>query len=300
MRVLMISGDHNLARAGTGAHARFMLQQNAVEHLELVVWPRQFFKPFFVRGKFDVVTSQDPFWRGLVGWIAARRLGAKLNVQVHADIDAQSLVKHVLAQIVLRHADTVRAVSMRVEKQVLRRTRAKITVLPIFIDQSRFVGLTHAPHPRFKKIFFWFGCFEPEKDPLYAHEVLARVRALGADAGLVMLGSGSLENALREKAAREGLKEYVEFPGWQDLPPILAQADVVLCTSRAESFGASIVEALLAGVPVVSEDVGVAREAGAWLRMREELPGAVAGVLSSGERGKLLLPLLSKEEWAAH
>jgi glycosyltransferase involved in cell wall biosynthesis len=186
---------------------------------------------------------------------------------------------------------------MRVEKQVLRRTHAKITILPIFIDRSRFAGLSHVPHPRFKKTILWIGRFESEKDPLYAIEALQRVRATGTDAGLVMLGSGSLENELREKAAREGLKEYVEFPGWQDLPAFLAQADVVLCTSRAESFGASIVEALLAGVPVVSEDVGVAFEAGAIIASRETLAEKTREVLETNTKGELKMPVLDQASW---
>ncbi|HEV8677469.1 MAG TPA: glycosyltransferase [Candidatus Paceibacterota bacterium] len=298
MRVLMISGDQNLVRLGTSAHERFLLQKNAVEALELVVWPKQFLKPFFVSGKFDVVTSQDPFWRGLVAWVAARRLHARFNVQVHADIDAQSFVKHVLGQIVLMHADSVRAVSSRVEKQVLTLTRAKVGILPVFIDLTRFQNLAHEPHSRFAKTILWTGRFEPEKDPLDALEVLRRVRAAGADAGLVMLGEGSLMQALKEKAASDGLEEYVEFPGWQDPLRFLKQADVLLCTSRAESFGASMVEALAAGVPVVSSDVGIAREAGAIIRDKKDLSAGVLETLSNGRKGTLLLPLLSKEEWA--
>ena len=299
MRVLMISGDQNLAREGTGAHERFLLQKDAVEHLELIVWPRQFFKPFFVQGKFDVVTSQDPFWRGLVAWAAAMRLHARLYLQVHADLNAQTLIKHVLAKIMLRHADSVRVVSVRIEKELLSQTKAKISILPVYIDLAKFANLQRAAHPRFAKVILWVGRFESEKDPLYAIEVLKRVRAGGAQAGLVMLGRGSLENALKSAAAREGLAEYVEFPGWQDPAEFLKMADVVLCTSQAESFGASIVEALAAGVPVVSDDVGVAKEAGAMIRQREAFAGAILGILSNGARGALLLPLKDASAWAA-
>lgn len=62
----------------------------------------------------------------------------------------------------------------------------------------------------------------------------------------------------------------------------LETADVVLCTSLYESWGASIVEALAAGVPVVAPDVGVAKEAGATVVPRAQLAEAVVRVLEEG------------------
>ncbi len=242
-----------------------------MEALELIVWPQQFWKPFFMAGKFDVVTSQDPFWRGLAAFIAAKRLNARLNIQVHADVDAQSLVKHVLAKIVLRHASSVRVVSQKIKKQVERSTEALVSVLPIYIDASRFATVTHEQHPKFAKTILWVGRFEDEKDPLHALSVLAQVRRSGVDADLIMLGEGSLKGRTHEMAKKEGIEKYIEFPGWQDPAAYLRYADVLLCTSRAESFGVSLIEALASGVAVVAPDVGVASEAGAIIAPKGKL-----------------------------
>ena len=144
-------------------------------------------------------------------------------------------------------------------------------------------------------MILWVGRFEAEKNPLAAVEVLQKVRQAGVDAGLILLGAGSLEPQLRKAA--EGLP--VEFPGWQPSAEYLPFADVVLSTSLHESYGASIVEALAAGVPVVAPDVGVAREAGATIAVRQSLGQATIDTLSSGARGRLKLVLPSKEEWAA-
>lgn len=298
MRVLMISGDTNLTRQRSSAHARFLLQKNAVEALELIVWPQQFFAPFFVTGQFDVVTSQDPFWRGLVAWIAAKRLKTRFNVQVHADLEAQSPIKHVLSQIVLRHAQSVRVVSERIKGQIIRYTKAPIAVLPIFVDLKKFENLEHMQHPKFPHAVLWIGRFEDEKNPLLALDILTQVRRQGVEVGLIMLGQGSLSSALLAKAKAEGLEKYVEFPGWQDPLTFLSYADVVLCTSRAESFGASMVEALAAGVPVVSLDVGIAKEAGAVIAKKEDLAQKLLETLQSGGRGSLQIPIRGEKEWA--
>jgi glycosyltransferase involved in cell wall biosynthesis len=294
----MISGDHNLAREGTSARERFLLQKSAVEALELVLWPSQFFRPFFLKGKFDVVTSQDPFWRGLVAWVAAKRLHAKLNVQVHADLAAQSPVKHVLAQIVLKHADSVRVVSQKIREQVMRISDVPVSILPVYIDFARFTGLQKERHPKFIKTILWVGRFAAEKNPEAAITVLGELRSRGVDAGLVMLGEGPLQNALEKLVRDRDVAKYVEFPGWQDPVKYLKYADVVLCTSQAESFGASIVEALAAGIPVISYDVGVAREAGAIIAAKDTLADKTREALETGSTAELKFPILRKEEWA--
>ncbi|MCR4333491.1 MAG: glycosyltransferase [Patescibacteria group bacterium] len=297
MKVLMISGDRYLLEAGTEAHARLVLQRAQVEQLDVFVWPQVHSRSEIMRAArataYDVVTAQDPFWRGLVARRAARVAGARLNLQVHTDLSAQPLFRRLLARFLLRRADSVRVVSERVRAQVQALgVTAPIHVLPVYVDVSRFEKVVREPHTQ--KTILWVGRFEKEKDPLRAVSVLKEVRTTGVDAKLVMLGSGMLESELRQQSA--GLS--VEFPGWQDTVRYLPTADLVLCTSLHESWGASIVEALAAGVPVVAPDVGIAKEAGATIASRAELTGKVIETLRAGQRGELKLFIPSAEEWA--
>ena len=303
MRVLMITGDKKF---GPG-HPRFELQQSAVEELVLVFWGRGSRSPFSVLRaafgkKFDVVTVQDPFWRGLFGWIIARLQGAKLNVQVHSDFEAETAgntLRRILGKRILRHADSVRVVSRKLKEQVERiGVRAPITVLPVFIELERFRNITRVPDTQ--KTILWIGRFEPEKDPEEAVSIWKKVREADIDAGLVILGAGSLHDhldQLRMQSVHEMKNVSFEVKDWQDPLYYLARANVVLCTSLHESWGASIVEALAAGVPVVAPDVGIAREAGAFIVERDQLAKKVIEVLKSDERGELKLQLPTKEEW---
>ncbi len=202
-----------------------------------------------------------------------------------------------LAKFLLRRASSVRVVSQKIADYLVHwRLGAHIFVLPVFVDLARFRGVGHIAHPRFAKNILWVGRFEPEKDPLKAVQILREVRASGVDAGLTLLGAGTLEERLR--TATQDLAPYIEMPGWEDPLPYLKTADVVLSTSKHESYGASMIEALAAGVPVVAPDVGIAREAGAVIAERSRLADAVAEVLRSGQRGQLQLKLLSEAEWA--
>ncbi len=243
------------------------------------------------------MTSQDPLLRGAFARCAANKIGARVNMQVHMDLQVLPWWKRIFAKTQLRRADSVRVVSKKIKKQVESvGIRAPIRVLPIYIDISKFKNIVRHPSKSdlLGKTILWIGRFEAEKDPLLALAVLRQVLAAGIDIRLVMLGSGSLGATLRDNSV--GLP--VEFPGWRDPAAYLAKADVVLCTSKHESWGASIVEALAAGVPVVTPDVGVAREAGAVIVPREQLAKAVAEVLKSGQRGELQLQLPNAQEWA--
>lgn len=293
----MISGDKNLLVQGSEAHARLGLQRSQVDQLDVFVWPHMHTMREICRAAkknhHDVVTAQDPFWRGLLAWRVARRTGAKLNLQVHTDLSAQPFLRRSLASFLLLRADSVRVVSEKIREQVQAMgVTAPIHVLPVYVDVSRFKNLVSKPHAQ--KMILWIGRFESEKDPLSAVQVLKEVRAKGIDAKLVMLGAGSLEVAVRQ--ATQDLP--VEFPGWQDPRLYLPITDVVLCTSKHESWGASIVEALAAGVPVVAPDVGIAKEAGAIIADRSELSSVVSSVLHSGQRGELQIKMPNAEEWA--
>ena len=145
----MITGDKSF---GPG-HPRFELQKSAVEELAVIYWGRGALWPKIPKGQFDVVTVQDPFWRGLFAWVVARRLGVKLNVQVHTDLAVQSLLRRVLAQIVLRHADSVRVVSEKIKNQI--HVRARVSVLPIFIDIERFRTIERHPEPNTFFLLCW-------------------------------------------------------------------------------------------------------------------------------------------------
>jgi glycosyltransferase involved in cell wall biosynthesis len=109
------------------------------------------------------------------------------------------------------------------------------------------------------------GRLATEKNPATAIKALAAARAADHEAQLTILGAGPLENPLHSLVKKLGVEKSVVFAGWKDPAEFLPEAELVLATSSYEGYGMSIVEALAAGVPVLSTDVGIAREAGATI-----------------------------------
>jgi glycosyltransferase involved in cell wall biosynthesis len=121
-----------------------------------------------------------------------------------------------------------------------------------------------------------------QKDHPTLLRAFARVHDSLPEARLAILGSGPLEAETRALAAELGLEDAVVLPGRTDIRDWLERADVFVHSSRWEGFGIVLLEAMLAGLPVVATRVS-----------------AVPEVVVDGETG-LLVEVGDHEQLAAH
>ncbi|HEX6702183.1 MAG TPA: glycosyltransferase family 4 protein [Gaiellaceae bacterium] len=100
-------------------------------------------------------------------------------------------------------------------------------------------------------------------------DVLLRALEELPEASLVLVGDGPERAALEAQASGTGLTGRVLFASWADEPRRhLTTFDVFVLPSRFEGFPLSVVEAMLAGLPVVATAVGSVSES-----VREEETG---------------------------
>lgn len=126
------------------------------------------------------------------------------------------------------------------------------------LDTGQSVHRQPQPRSREAPLILSAGRLEPQKDPLTAIRAFAELPpALGAR--LIWLGEGRLRRPLLQEISRLGIADRVSMPGHvADIAPYLARADLFLLTSRYEGYPAVLVEAIAAGVPVVTTDCTVA------------------------------------------
>ncbi len=87
-------------------------------------------------------------------------------------------------------------------------------------------------------------------------DAAGRLRDAGVEFTLRIAGEGPERAALEAQVANLDLGDRVAFDGWIDDPQaFLSGVDLFAMTSRYESFGLVLVEAMAAGVPVVSADI---------------------------------------------
>jgi glycogen(starch) synthase len=88
----------------------------------------------------------------------------------------------------------------------------------------------------------------------YLLEAFAACRADDPDLTLTLAGEGELLGAMVRRAEELGLAGAVDFLGAVDpsrIPALMAEHDLFVHTSRHETFGVVVVEALAAGTPVL-------------------------------------------------
>jgi glycosyltransferase involved in cell wall biosynthesis len=158
----------------------------------------------------------------------------------------------------LRNATAVTAPSRYLREQ-MRSYRDDIRLLPNAVEVSAYpFHVREQPQPR----MLWLRAFHRVYNPTLAAAVLARVAAGSPNAQLTMIGrdkkDGSLEETKRAAAALR-VQDRLAFPGAvpkDKVPTWLAAADIFLNTTDSDNTPVSVVEAMAAGLCIVSTNVG--------------------------------------------
>jgi glycosyltransferase involved in cell wall biosynthesis len=142
----------------------------------------------------------------------------------------------------------------------------------------------HGIEPR-ATVLTHIGRFAVQKNHALLVEAFAQVHS-DAPLYLLLVGGGELENAVREQVAGLGLQGRVRFLGVRaDVADILRASDVFVLSSRWEGNPLSVMEAMAAGLPVVSTGVGgvpeLVREGETGLLVPSEDAGALAQALQA-------------------
>jgi len=97
----------------------------------------------------------------------------------------------------------------------------------------------------------------PLKDHLTALKAVVALRSKGVPVRLVLAGEGEERGRIEQFIAGNSLESVVCLLGARrDIPELLAAADVFLLSSISEGIPLTLIEAMAAGVPVVTTSVG--------------------------------------------
>lgn len=224
----------------------------------------------------DVIDAQFFFPDGPAAAQIAGPLGLPLSIKARgSDISFWGEQGFARAQMLdaARAATGLLAVSRDLAGQMaaMGMDAGKITVHYTGLDRDRFRPFDHLQLRR--QLSEELGFAMPDNVPLLAC-VGALIERKGQGiaitalrdlpgARLVLIGKGEDEGRLRALAASEGVAERVHFAGSLDhdlMPLILSAADVMVLPTVSEGLANAWVEALACGTPVVTCDVGGARE----------------------------------------
>lgn len=167
----------------------------------------------------------------------------------------------------INESDAITAVSENLREETFKhfRIHKDIAVIYNFVDVQRFA---RKPIDAFRKVI------APNNERIFLHasnfRKLKRVQDVvkifyevnkHISSRLLFVGDGPERQTAEELGRELGIGDEIRFVGKQEqIEDILAIADIFLLPSEYESFGLAALEAMAAGVPVVSSDAGGLKE----------------------------------------
>ncbi len=307
MKILMISSDRNILEDESESRVRMIEYGKLAKEMHIILFSR---KPdianqnfgnirlyptnslsrwFYIRdavkigkkiltaGSQWLISSQDPFECGLVGWFLRKKLSIPLQMQIHTDFLSPyfrkgSLLNRfrvLIAKFLIPRPDCIRVVSIRIKESLKKlrcRPKTEPVVLPIFVDIEKIKKATvktdlHKKYPQFDFIILMASRLTAEKNISLAIEAMKRVIKIHPKTGLIIVGEGSEEKNLKSQISNLKINENVIIENWTDDPiSYYKTANLFLLTSNYEGYGRTVVEAMASGCPVIMTDVGLAGE----------------------------------------
>jgi glycosyltransferase involved in cell wall biosynthesis len=136
-----------------------------------------------------------------------------------------------------------------------------LTVIPHGIESKPFLLPTPLTRSSDKKVILCTARLAPEKGHEYLLESLAKLLRVRTDWTCWLVGDGPMRRKLESRCRNLGLQKHVRFLGTRhDVPQLLHRADIFALASLKEVFGFAIVEAQMAGRPVVVTNAGAIPE----------------------------------------
>lgn len=223
-----------------------------------------------------VISAQDPFECALVGYLLKRATNMPLQIQEHGDFFSRpywrqesilNRARYLAGRFLLPRADGVRVVSLRIKRALIARgvTAERITVVPVYTEVETFKAAApdhgiEALRPQGGLLALSMARFVPQKN------LCALLRAWRAavkevpTARLALVGQGAEKRTLLAHA-RDLMPEKVTFIDWTENPAgAMKAADVYALSSDYEGWGRVCIEALAAGTPLVTTNVGCVGE----------------------------------------
>lgn len=209
-------------------------------------------------GIYDLVSTRDPYFLGLMVLILAKIYRVGLEIQIHG-FEKFTFWRCLIARWVLVRADGIRVVSERLKKELIADFNLPaevITVSSIFIDCQPGQKVAHDHFT-----FITASRLVPIKRVDRQIRVMGELIKKYPDLKLIILGAGPERQNLEILTTKLGLTQNITFVGQvADVRLFLAKADCFVLTSEREGYGLAPIEAACFGLPVIMTNVGCAGE----------------------------------------
>jgi glycosyltransferase involved in cell wall biosynthesis len=241
------------------------------------------------RWKPDVIHAHFAVPTGTVAWVASKFTGVPYVLTAHlGDVpggvpeQTGDLFRWIqpLTVPIWSGATATTAVSSFVAGLAEKAYGIKPEVILNGIELPRSTSLEAQQPPRLLMV----GRMSVQKNPLTTIRALGLLRDTAWHCSMV--GDGPLLSAMKSEAARLGITNRIDFPGWATAEAVserMRESDILLMPSLSEGLPMVAVEALVHGLAIVGSRIGgladVAKESGTDANARLfDLPQGAEGM----------------------
>jgi glycosyltransferase involved in cell wall biosynthesis len=220
--------------------------------------------------RVDLVHAHQytPFFYSSIARVMARRIPVLFTEHGRHHPDARHWKRVLANRFLLRPGDHVVAVGEHVRNALISNEGfppKRVEVIYNGVDAGtfqdryadRFAVRAELGYTKDQSIIIQVARLNRLKDHRTAIRAISELSGSHSNARLLLVGDGEERRSLEELVESLGLRAFVRFLGARtDVPRLLRAADIFLLTSISEGIPLTLVEAMLARVPVVATRVG--------------------------------------------
>ena len=228
--------------------------------------------------KIDTVHS---FWIGECSRIG-QKFSKKHNINHVVTVMGQdAVIKNIHAKTLRNTNSKIITLSSNHQTTLLKTHQLNSTIIPWHLHIGEFTDLQESTID-----IIGVGSLNAVKNYSDFIDVISIVAKTHKNLKVAIIGEGILQEEIAAKIKKLQLEDTIKLTG--ELPRVevlkkMSQSAILLHTSSYESFGFVFLEALYAGMQIVSYDVGLAKETDYWSvgKNTEELAKACSMFLSN-------------------
>lgn len=253
-----------------------MIPCNGVNRLDALCKIYALGKGICDKHEINIIQAQDPLFTGFVGYLLKRKFNLPLNICVYGPdpYDKRWLLENKtnfilapLARYVLKNSDGVQADGKKIAINLQKRLNSPRVFYKPMVPK-RILDFKHADGKNIKKkllknkeekMLLFIGRLVSQKNIPFLLRCFQVVLNYFPKTRLVIIGEGEEKKGLEELAGKLNIKDkiiWIRRVAYSEIPKYFQAADVFVLPSLYEGFPRVLMEAAMAGLPLVSTDVG--------------------------------------------
>lgn len=218
-----------------------------------------------IYGKPDIIHAHNAIYAGMLAYKIKEKYKINYIITEHSTVYERGVIKEksILNKVsnAYKNSNGLYAVSLPfcnfLNKMFsIVKFKKLPNVLDPFLENMEYTSKKSSAHPF---TFLNIAELHPKKDHFTLLHAFKSVLKIHPDIQLIIGGDGELSEELHELVSKEDIGHAVHFAGLLSRPEVLKyiqNADCFVLSSKYETFGVVLIEAMLFGKPVIATKCG--------------------------------------------